>query len=188
MKVLLIVLGVLVLSIVAIVVIGAALPKRHTASRTAIIKAAPETVFALISGPPDWRTDLKEYSFFDEAGRHMLRETDKHGQRIIYEIVESRPPMRRKTEIADKSLPFGGSWTWDVQPHSAGCALTVTEDGEVYNPIFRFVSRFIFGHTRTIDNYLAMLTEAANRQQAALADQQAGSVAREDSNQSVPKR
>ena len=26
--------------------------------------------------------------------------------------------------------------------------------GEVYNPLFRFVSRFIFGHHRTIDHYL----------------------------------
>jgi polyketide cyclase/dehydrase/lipid transport protein len=166
MKVLLIVVGVLVLAIIAIVVTGAILPKRHTASRTAIIKATPEQVFALISGPQNWRTDLKEYKFFDEGDRHMQRETDKHGQTITYEIVELRPPMLRKTTIADKGLPFGGSWTWNVQPHSDGCAVTVTEDGEVYNPIFRFVSRFIMGHTRTIDNYLAMLAQAANPQRA----------------------
>ena len=30
----------------------------------------------------------------------------------------------------------------------------ITENGEVYNPLFRFVSRFVMGHTRTIDTYL----------------------------------
>ncbi len=29
-----------------------------------------------------------------------------------------------------------------------------TEQGEIYNPVFRFVSRFILGYTRTIDTYL----------------------------------
>lgn len=162
MKVLLVVLSVFVLLIVVIVVAGAILPRQHTVSRTAVIQATPEHVFALISGPQNWRTDLKEYSFFDEGSRHLQRETDKHGQTITYEIVELQPPTLRKTTIADTSLPFGGSWTWKVQPQNDGCAVTITEDGEVYNPIFRFVSRFIIGHTRTIDNYLGMLTQAAS--------------------------
>jgi len=160
-KILFIVLGVIVFAIVAVVVVGALLPKSHMASRTAIIRATPEQVFALISGPQDWRADLKEYKFFDESGRHMQRETDKHGQTITYEIVQSQPPTLRKNTIADKNLPFGGSWTWNIKPQSDGCAVTITEDGEVYNPVFRFVSRFIMGHTRTIDNYLAMLGNAA---------------------------
>jgi hypothetical protein len=36
----------------------------------------------------------------------------------------------------------------------------ITENGEVYNPIFRFVSRFIMGHTATLDAYLKSLTTA----------------------------
>ena len=171
MKVLCIVLGLLVLAITAIVGTGALLPKHHTVSRSAIFRATPEQVFALISGPQNWRTDLEEYSFFDEGGRHMQRETDKHGQTITYEIVESRPPTFPKTVIADKRRPFGGSWTWNIQPHSGGCAVTITEDGEVYNPIFRLVSRFIGGHTRTIDNYLAMLAQFANQENAPHASQ-----------------
>ena len=166
MKVLLIVVAVLVISIAAIVVIGAMLPKHHTATRTAILKATPEKVFALISGPQDWRTDLKSYSFFEQDGHHMARETDKHGQTITYEIAESQPPTLLKRSIAEKNLPFGGSWTWSIQPQSDGCSVTITEDGEVYNPVFRFVSRFIMGQTRTMDNYLAMLSDALNHPEA----------------------
>ncbi len=37
---------------------------------------------------------------------------------------------------------------------AGGTRVRVTEDGEVYNPLFRFVSRFIMGHTATMDRYL----------------------------------
>lgn len=35
-------------------------------------------------------------------------------------------------------------------PDGAGTRVTITENGEVYNPLFRFVSRFLMGHTSTI--------------------------------------
>jgi hypothetical protein len=166
MKIVLIVLGVIVAFIVVVAAIGALLPTRHLSSRTATLKAGPEEIFRLISGPQDWRIDLREYKFYEDGGRHMVRETDKHGQTITYEIVQSQPPTLLKRVIADKSLPFGGSWTWKVEPRSDGSSVTITEDGEVYNPVFRFVSRFVIGHTRTIDNYLAMLAAATNHDQA----------------------
>jgi hypothetical protein len=96
----------------------------------------------------------------------MVRETDKHGQTITYQIVQSQPPTLLKRTIADRNLPFGGSWTWDIQPQASGSLLTITEEGDVYNPVFRFVSKFILGHTRTMDNYLAMLSTALDKQNA----------------------
>jgi len=85
---------------------------------------------------------------------------------MTYEIVESQPPTLLKRAIADKSLPFGGTWTWNIQPAGEGSSVTITENGEVYNPIFRFVSRFVIGHTRGIDKYLAMLEAAIDGNQA----------------------
>ena len=58
---------------------------------------------------------------------------------------------------ADPKLPFGGTWTYEVQPDVTGSAVTITEDGEVYNPIFRFVSKFIMGHKATMNGYLRAL-------------------------------
>jgi len=160
MKILIIVAAALAALVLMVVAIGAALPKRHTASRTAFIRATPDAVFRFISGPQDWRTDLKKSSTVEENGRTLIRETDKHGQTITYEVVDSQPPRLLKRTIRAKSLPFGGSWTWEIQPQHGGCSVTITEDGEVYNPLFRFVSRFVIGHTRTIDGYLAMLSVA----------------------------
>ena len=61
------------------------------------------------------------------------------------------------TRIADRSLPFGGTWTYVLAPDGNGTRLTITEHGEVYNPIFRFVSRFIIGHTGTMEGVLRAL-------------------------------
>jgi hypothetical protein len=69
--------------------------------------------------------------------------------------VESEVPNKRlATRIADPSLPFGGKWTYAILPAGDSTTLRITEDGEVYNPVFRFVSRFIFGHSATIEEYL----------------------------------
>jgi hypothetical protein len=61
------------------------------------------------------------------------------------------------TVIADKGIPFGGSWDYRIIPEGAGSRITITENGEVYNPIFRFVSRYVIGHTATLDKYLSAL-------------------------------
>lgn len=92
-----------------------------------------------------------------QNGHRVWRETDKHGQTIAYETIESAAPTRLVTKIADPKLPFGGTWTYEISPTPTGSSLTITENGEVYNPIFRFVSRFIMGHTATIDAYLKAL-------------------------------
>jgi hypothetical protein len=59
--------------------------------------------------------------------------------------------------IADPSLPFGGRWVYELEPTpSGGTRVTVTEEGEVYNPIFRVVSRFM-DQSATIKEYLTDL-------------------------------
>ena len=150
---------IVVLSIVGllllIVLVGALLPQKHRVSRTFALLQPVETVWNLISGPPTWRSDITNYqSLPPNDGHRMWRETDKHGQTITYEAMESSAPHKLVVRIADPKLPFGGTWTYDLSPSASGCSLTITEDGEVYNPLFRFVSRFIVGQTATIDNYV----------------------------------
>jgi hypothetical protein len=38
--------------------------------------------------------------------------------------------------------------------------MRITEDGEVYNPVFRFVSKFVMGQTATLDAYLKAMGNA----------------------------
>ena len=50
-----------------------------------------------------------------------------------------------------------GRCTSGLEPTATGTRLSITEDGSVYNPIYRFVSRFFLGYTTTADAYLDAL-------------------------------
>ena len=150
--------GALVAIVLMVAIVGWALPVRHTASREVTVAAPADSVFALITGFGQytrWRTGVKRVELLPpDGGRTRFREHSPDGE-ILFEVAELQPVTRLVTRIADPSLPFGGRWTYELAPDGAGTRLRITEDGEVYNPIFRFVSRFIMGHASTIDRYLA---------------------------------
>jgi uncharacterized protein YndB with AHSA1/START domain len=140
--------------------VGYSLPVKHVATRSALIAAPPDRVWATITdvaAAPQWRPGVKSVEIVRQgAAGPVWREVSGDGT-ITFEVVESVPPRRLVTQIIDKSLPFGGSWTYELQQVAAGTQLTIREDGEVYNPIFRLVSRYVMGHHATIDKYLAAL-------------------------------
>jgi hypothetical protein len=140
-----------------VVAVGAMLPVRHRASRQALFNRPPADLFKLISTPadfPSWRSGVAKVDMLPNSnGRTRYRETGKNGS-ILYEVERSAPDRELVSGIADPSLPFGGTWTFNLTPADAGTTLTITEDGEVYNPFFRFVSRFVMGYDSTIDTYL----------------------------------
>ena len=69
-------------------------------------------------------------------------------------MLEEHAGGKLVTEIADAHLPFGGTWTYEFAPTATGTTLRITERGEVKNVIFRFVARFVLGHTATMETYL----------------------------------
>ena len=74
-------------------------------------------------------------------------------------VEETQPPSRFVTRITDPDQPFGGTWTFEIVPNGVNQSLvTITERGEIYDPLFRFMSRFVFGYTSTMDDCLAALT------------------------------
>lgn len=139
--------------------VGASLPVKHTATRSASFKAPPQQVWEIISGPPTWRPDVIRYEELPARDGHRVWiEYGKADSKMTYEVVESDPPRKLVTRIADPHLPFGGTWTYEIAPAGGGgSTLTITENGEVYNPIFRFVSRYVMGYTATMDRYLNAL-------------------------------
>jgi len=164
MKLLLIVVGALAVSILLVIVIGLLLPKAHTASRSAVFKSTPEQLFALIDGPQTWRSNVKKYEPVSTSdGRRQWHETDDHGQSITYEAVERRPPTLLQTRIVTPGLPYSGTWTLSLEPMDGATLLRITEQGEVYNPVFRFVSRYVIGQTHTIETYLRDLGTATGQ-------------------------
>lgn len=159
MRRLLIVVAVLVAIVAVVFVGGMLLPQNHVAARSASYRAPPEQLWALITDVaayPGWRSDVKTVTLLpDRDGRRVWRESGGSGD-ITFATVESSRPSRLVTRIEGNS-DFGGTWTYVLTPADGGGRLTIVERGEVYNPIFRFVSRFVFGHAATIDAFLADL-------------------------------
>jgi uncharacterized membrane protein len=159
MKWLLLVVAFLGALVGAVLLIGMTLPQNHIASRSMHLDASPDALWTLITDVdryPTWRKNVDSVQRI-EAPRLTWREISG-SDRITYEARTSEKPGHFVAYIADKGLPFGGSWDYRIESEGTGSKLTITENGEVYNPIFRFVSRYLMGHTATIDKYLAALS------------------------------
>jgi len=147
--------GGLVVLLALVATVGAMLPRAHHATRKARLRSPPSDVYGVLIGPPDWRRDLKAWGALPEKdGRTRWWEQDSHGQKITFELVESKPPTRRVVRIADQGLPFGGTWTFEIAPAGGGSEVRIHEEGEIYNVIFRFMARFFFGYSASIEGYL----------------------------------
>ncbi len=161
MKWTLIAIGVLAGLIALVVVVGLLLPRDHVATVQARIAAPPTSVWAAISDAanyPTWRSDVTKIEMLPAAATGpSWREHSRHGA-ITMVVDEAQPPRRMVGRIADQGLPFGGKWVYEIEPDGdTGSRVTITERGSVYNPVFRFVSRFLMGHTATLEQYLRAL-------------------------------
>lgn len=143
--------------IVIVALVGSRLPKGHTATRTTRLKAPPDALYSLLSDVDNyrsWRPDVKKLERLpDRDGRPAWVEEMSTGKIPLYFERMERPSLL-VARIADPSLPFGGTWTYRISPAAGGSELSITEDGEVYNPIFRFMARFVFGYTATMDAFI----------------------------------
>jgi uncharacterized protein YndB with AHSA1/START domain len=158
----LIVLGALAGVILLMALVGSRLHRFHVAKSVAHYAKPPEPVFAVISdfpSYPTWRTDLKAVERApDRKGHAVWVEIAKRGgSRMPLLVEELNPPRRIALRIAESDLPFSGAWTIEVDPHDGGSRVTTTENGEIKNPLFRFLARFVFGYHATMNRYLRML-------------------------------
>ncbi len=151
-------LAALVATLLALIGVGVLLPRGHVAARRVRLRRSPEEVWARIrdhAAEPGWRSKLDRVERLpDEGGRERWKEVSGRSA-LTFETLAAAAPRKLVRRIADEKLPFGGSWTITIEDDSVGGAVVaVTEHGEVKHPLFRVISRFVIGHTRTIDGYL----------------------------------
>ncbi|MBS1789900.1 MAG: SRPBCC family protein [Acidobacteria bacterium] len=154
-------LGLLVLIGIVVIVIGNFLPEQHVASRTLTLRQSPETTWQVITdfaNQPKWHPDMKNVERLADRNGHTVWQEEVAGMKIPLETLETEAPKKLVRRIASDDLGFGGDWEYIITPTiEGGCQLTVTEHGKVPNPLFRFMSRYVFGHTATIEKYLTAL-------------------------------
>lgn len=155
--------GLAVLALLAILVVGLGwlLPVAHTARLQQQVAAPPDSVWRAITDAeafPTWRTDVTRVERLASRDGHAIWIEEGSAGRMTIAVECSEPARLLITRI-HPGLPFGGTWTYEITPSGAGSLVTITENGEVYNPIFRFMSRFVFGHESTISSYLQALAK-----------------------------
>lgn len=147
-------LAVIVAAVLAAYLAGSLLPREHTASANRTISAPPDQVFEIITGfadTPSWRTGVKSVRVEADGSRYV--EESSHGT-IPYRVIERIPNARIVTEIDSADLPFGGRWIFELEQQPEGTRVSITENGFVGPPLFRLLSRFVFGHETTMRQYL----------------------------------
>ena len=153
--------GLLVLIGIVVIVIGNFLPEQHVASKTLTLKQSPETVWQVITdfaNQPKWHPDVKSVERLPDRNGHAVWQEEMSGMKIPLETLETEAPKKLVRRIASDDLGFGGDWEYIITPTiEGGCQLTVTERGKVPNPLFRFLSKYVFGQTATIEKYLKAL-------------------------------
>jgi hypothetical protein len=119
------------------ILIGRRLPVGHVASRSTTFAAPPERIWEVITDP----------AFMRSPGVGDVKT----------ETIESVPPRRLVRRIVGETA-FGGTWTseLDLEP-GGGTRLVITENGEIYSAVYRFISHYFVGHHRTIDSFLEAL-------------------------------
>ena len=109
--------------------VGSRMPREHQGKASRVIVASPASVFGVltdVANLPKWRRDVKSVEILPSVGgQPSFRETNAHGT-MTFVISESVLDRRLVTTIVDEGQPFGGKWTFQLQPESDGAATRIT--------------------------------------------------------------
>ena len=169
MKWVLITVVALALVVALAAVIGSRLGQSHRASVTKSFPVPPNVIWSTITdveGFPSWRAGVTRVERLPDRNGYPVWIEEGRSGKMTLAVERMEPPRVLVARIADPKLPFGGTWTYEITPEEAGSRLTITEQGEIYNPLFRFMARFIFGYEGTIRSYMASLEKRLAGSQA----------------------
>ena len=157
--------AVLLLGVGVILFVGSRIPANHTATASGTVAAPRDRVWALISdvsAQPGWRTGLKSVEMLPGgSGGPCWRELQT-GMAMPLCVTAADAPNSRVVAIADPSLPFGGTWTYQLEPDGpASTKVTIREDGVTRPALWRFIGHYVLGEDTEVKQYLTDLQRAA---------------------------
>ena len=161
MKWVLIIVAALVALVALMAIVGLFVPRDHVAAASITLRQNPDSVWKVVrdlGGMNGWWAEVKSSVRTADKDGHERWEQSIGGfaRAVVVEVDE--PPRRLVTHIdSAPGASFGGGWTYEIVPIPEGSRVTVTERGWISNPVFRFMSRFIFGYYGSIDKYLRAL-------------------------------
>lgn len=151
----------LAILVMAMLYLGARLPKTHVAASRIRLNVPPATVWAVITdfpAYPGWRRGLASVEYGPEYGglpswyEYCTRDSWMH-----FRVVEWEPPARLVTCIVGEELLFTGTWEYRIEPEGEGTLLTITERENIHAPWLRFLDYFVLRYHGVMDVYLLSL-------------------------------
>ncbi len=157
--------------VIALLVGGLVTPRTHVVSRSASLDAPVDVVWSHVrdvARHAEWREVLEEVTI-EHAAPGTLRwtaRTTTGSER--FEMTADEPPRHFAARSLDDDLSASSEWTWHVQGDARGATVTVTERGDVPNPIVRFVRTHLSGFAKPVDHYLRDLARAVGHTDVAI--------------------
>lgn len=142
-------------------VVGALLPRDHRATSTVTLRQPPDSVWKVVrdfGGVAAWWPEMKQAERLPDRDGHEVWRQKIGGFDVPLVVLEAVAPRKLVTKIdSSAGAAFGGTWTYELTAADGGTRISVTEAGWIANPIFRFMSRFLFGYYGSLDGYLKHL-------------------------------
>lgn len=163
MKKILIFVSILLAIPILMYITGIFISETHTATVSREISARHSEVWSAvtdIAGKTAWDPSVERVEILSDTGDVLKwREYFTDNEAFTYEEVSRTDSTEWIVRMADENLPFGGTWTYRFEPSEKGTQVTITEDGEIYNPFFRVISKLFIGYEDTMRTYLDNLEE-----------------------------
>ena len=151
------IMGLIASIVIAMIAGGLATPRAHTVSKSALLSASVNEVWHTIrtvSAFPAWRSDIDDVELVDTAQSQVRWREMSTRRSMLLGIVTEDAPHQLVVRILDDDLPFSGEWEWTLRAEGASTHVTITERGEIGNPIFRLIGTYFIGHTKMIERVL----------------------------------
>ncbi len=149
--------GLIVVAGLVFYLVGRSLPEKHTSRFSITLPVPPATVWAVITDypkMPDWWPAVKAIRLETRPdGEVWTWNQDSRGREIAFRTIGEKAPQHLVREIVGDNLPFGGTWTFDLAPEASGTKLTLTEDGFIKPPLFRFIGTYFIGLDKTMKDF-----------------------------------
>jgi len=156
---------VLVAAVGVVYWMGSRLPLEHRAVATGRVEASQSVVWKLVTDTATqtaWREGLAKVEFLS-GEEHCWVETQQ-SMKIAFCTVREVPENLRVVRVKGQA-DFGGRWTYALEPLGAGATeVTITEDGFVKSPLWRFMGHYMMGEETNVKQFLRDLQAEAVRQ------------------------
>jgi hypothetical protein len=151
--------GGLVAVVAALVMGGLSTPRAHVASRSMVVNAPLDVVWRTVRSVyayAAWRPELRESELSVGDEGEEWRESTRT-RSVRWGVTVDEPPHRFGARILDDDASATVEWMWMLEPAGNATRVTLTESGEVGNPIARFIRAHMTGHTKAVDAVLTSL-------------------------------